>query len=117
MSEFEPPVPKNARKCSISHCIISCRYSISSALPNSDSSSSAARTRRLYALETSGSHVFVARPIEMVRIGLGAKAVFSYCGEMKLLGDEALNGPVAQLDRVADFYSAGCRFESCRDRQ
>jgi hypothetical protein len=27
------------------------------------------------------------------------------------------NGPVAQLDRVADFYSAGCRFESCRDRQ
>ena len=24
--------------------------------------------------------------------------------------------PVAQLDRVADFYSAGCRFESCRDR-
>jgi hypothetical protein len=25
-------------------------------------------------------------------------------------------GPVAQLDRVADFYSAGCRFESCRDR-
>ena len=42
---------------------------------------------------------------------------FLYCGEMKLLGDEALNGPVAQLDRVADFYSAGCRFESCRDRQ
>ena len=27
------------------------------------------------------------------------------------------DGPVAQLDRVADFYSAGCRFESCRDRQ
>lgn len=26
------------------------------------------------------------------------------------------DGPVAQLDRVADFYSAGCRFESCRDR-
>ena len=26
------------------------------------------------------------------------------------------HGPVAQLDRVADFYSAGCRFESCRDR-
>lgn len=36
------------------------------------------------ALETSGSHVFVAGPIEMVRIGLGAKAVFSYCGERKL---------------------------------
>src|SRR5581483_6529934 len=27
------------------------------------------------------------------------------------------NGPIAQLDRVADFYSAGCRFESCWDRQ
>jgi hypothetical protein len=26
------------------------------------------------------------------------------------------DGPVAQPDRVADFYSAGCRFESCRDR-
>src|SRR5262249_4531836 len=28
----------------------------------------------------------------------------------------ASDGPVAQPDRVADFYSAGCRFESCRDR-
>ena len=27
------------------------------------------------------------------------------------------NDPIAQLDRVADFYSAGCRFESCWDRQ
>jgi hypothetical protein len=27
------------------------------------------------------------------------------------------HGPIAQLDRVADFYSAGCRFESCWDRQ
>src|SRR5215813_5287287 len=27
------------------------------------------------------------------------------------------DGPLAQLDRVADFYSAGCRFESCWDRQ
>jgi hypothetical protein len=26
------------------------------------------------------------------------------------------HGPIAQLDRVADFYSAGCRFESCWDR-
>lgn len=30
---------------------------------------------------------------------------------------KAPNGPIAQLDRVADFYSAGCRFESCWDRQ
>ncbi len=29
------------------------------------------------------------------------------------LGNEA---PVAQLDRVADFESEGCRFESCRAR-
>ena len=27
------------------------------------------------------------------------------------------DGPVAQLDRASDFYSEGCRFESCRDRQ
>jgi hypothetical protein len=27
------------------------------------------------------------------------------------------SGPVAQLDRASDFYSEGCRFESCRDRQ
>src|SRR6267378_7896328 len=25
--------------------------------------------------------------------------------------------PIAQLDRVTDFYSVGCRFESCWDRQ
>lgn len=26
------------------------------------------------------------------------------------------DGPIAQLDRVTDFYSVGCRFESCWDR-
>ena len=26
-------------------------------------------------------------------------------------------GPVVQLDRISDFESEGCRFESCRDRQ
>src|SRR6266851_8987062 len=47
-----------------------------------------------------------------VRNGLGGKADFSYwqCYE-------ALDGPIAQLDRVTDFYSVGCRFESCWDRQ
>ena len=30
---------------------------------------------------------------------------------------EGPNGPIAQLDRVTDFYSVGCRFESCWDRQ
>src|SRR5438045_5377648 len=30
---------------------------------------------------------------------------------------KAANGPIAQLDRVTDFYSVGCRFESCWDRQ
>src|SRR6266850_6601967 len=29
----------------------------------------------------------------------------------------AQDGPIAQLDRVTDFYSVGCRFESCWDRQ
>src|SRR6478752_9037524 len=28
----------------------------------------------------------------------------------------AQDGPVAQLDRASDFYSEGCRFDSCRDR-
>src|ERR1700676_428029 len=48
----------------------------------------------------------------MVRNGLGREADFSYwqCYE-------ALDGPIAQLDRVTDFYSVGCRFESCWDRQ
>jgi hypothetical protein len=47
----------------------------------------------------------------MVRNGLGREADFSYwqCYE-------ALDGPIAQLDRVTDFYSVGCRFESCWDR-
>ena len=33
--------------------------------------------------------------------------------KLKALMDFA---PVAQLDRVADFESEGCRFESCRAR-
>src|SRR5476651_238089 len=48
----------------------------------------------------------------MVRFRLGREADFSYwrCYD-------GLNGPIAQLDRVTDFYSVGCRFESCWDRQ
>jgi hypothetical protein len=48
---------------------------------------------------------------ETVRNGLGPEADFSYwqCYE-------GGNGPIAQLDRVTDFYSVGCRFESCWDR-
>ena len=36
----------------------------------------------------------------------------------KLLNTNELRSPapVAQLDRVADFESEGCRFESCRAR-
>ncbi len=30
--------------------------------------------------------------------------------------DTVIQAPVAQLDRVADFESEGCRFESCRAR-
>src|SRR2546430_6296215 len=49
---------------------------------------------------------------ETVRNRLGGKADFSYwqCYEGPV-------GPIAQLDRVTDFYSVGCRFESCWDRQ
>src|SRR5216683_6991938 len=45
-----------------------------------------------------------------VRNGLGGKADFSYwqCYE-------GPDGPIAQLDRVTDFYSVGCRFEPCWD--
>src|SRR5882762_1789341 len=55
---------------------------------------------------------FVAGSRKTVRNGLGGEADFSYwqCYE-------APDGPIAQLDRVTDFYSVGCRFESCWDRQ
>lgn len=47
------------------------------------------------------------------------------CSEQTWLGSgffilavlEDPDGPIAQLDRVTDFYSVGCRFESCWDRQ
>jgi hypothetical protein len=53
----------------------------------------------------------------MVRDGLGEDADFSYwqCYEGPAIGSP--DGPIAQLDRVTDFYSVGCRFESCWDRQ
>ena len=44
-------------------------------------------------------------------MGLGGRADFSYWRCYK-----SANGPIAQLDRVTDFYSVGCRFESCWDR-
>src|ERR1700733_11699777 len=55
---------------------------------------------------------FVVLWRKRVRNGLGPEADFSYwqCYE-------GGNGPIAQLDRVTDFYSVGCRFESCWDRQ
>jgi hypothetical protein len=43
---------------------------------------------------------------------VAGEADFSYWQWYKT-GD----GPIAQLDRVTDFYSVGCRFESCWDRQ
>jgi hypothetical protein len=69
--------------------------------------------------------------------GLGGEADFSYwqCYEDPVLGRQGFRearfsvvgllggpifksyGPIAQLDRVTDFYSVGCRFESCWDRQ
>jgi hypothetical protein len=57
--------------------------------------------------------------------GLGLGADFSYwqCYEDEVFGKLGLkarlssDGPIAQLDRVTDFYSVGCRFESCWDRQ
>ena len=55
---------------------------------------------------------FVAGYWKTVRSGLGAAADFSYWQCYK-----AATGPIAQLDRVTDFYSVGCRFESCWDRQ
>jgi hypothetical protein len=69
--------------------------------------------------------------------GLGGEADFSYwqCYEDPVFGRQGFRevlplkgptfregrlqkyGPIAQLDRVTDFYSVGCRFESCWDRQ
>ena len=45
-------------------------------------------------------------------MGLAGKRIFHIGNAMK-----ASDGPIAQLDRVTDFYSVGCRFESCWDRQ
>jgi hypothetical protein len=59
---------------------------------------------------------FVARPEKMVRNGLGREADFSYWQCYEALVSRSY-GPIAQLDRVTDFYSVGCRFESCWDRQ
>ncbi len=58
--------------------------------------------------------------------GLGGAADFSYWQCYKGQGTSPVpkgpaehrpDGPIAQLDRVTDFYSVGCRFESCWDRQ
>lgn len=52
--------------------------------------------------------------------GLARLRIFHMCNGRRPAGGSRGRpryGPVAQLDRVADFYSAGCRFESCRDRQ
>ena len=38
------------------------------------------------------------------------------CGKLLYYRDLGFLAPVAQLDRVADFESEGCRFESCRAR-
>jgi hypothetical protein len=55
--------------------------------------------------------------LKMVKNRLGGVADFSYwqCYEGRAIGSP--DGPIAQLDRVTDFYSVGCRFESCWDRQ
>jgi hypothetical protein len=55
--------------------------------------------------------------LEMLKNRLGGVADFSYwqCYEDRAIGSP--DGPIAQLDRVTDFYSVGCRFESCWDRQ
>src|ERR1700733_15762839 len=68
---------------------------------------------------------------KMVRKGLGREADFSYwqCYEGPAFGRLGSRkawlsegsvfrsyGPIAQLDRVTDFYFVGCRFESCWDR-
>lgn len=55
--------------------------------------------------------------LEILKRRLGGVADFSYwqCYEDRAIGSP--DGPIAQLDRVTDFYSVGCRFESCWDRQ
>src|SRR5215475_3149938 len=53
----------------------------------------------------------------MVRIVSPKSGFFVFRVLWKTLRLVRPNGPIAQLDRVADFYSAGCRFESCWDRQ
>ena len=59
----------------------------------------------------------VGQPAKMVRNRLGVTADFSYWQCYEGQGGRPQDGPIAQLDRVTDFYSVGCRFESCWDRQ
>src|SRR5882757_7795433 len=58
----------------------------------------------------------VKNSLEGLKNRFGAVADFSYwqCYEGRAIGSP--DGPIAQLDRVTDFYSVGCRFESCWDR-
>src|SRR5690348_15208144 len=60
--------------------------------------------------ERRGARPFTALS-RLVRKRFGGEADFSYCQCYK-----PPSGPIAQLDRVTDFYSVGCRFESCWDR-
>ena len=55
---------------------------------------------------------FVVGTLKRVRMDLAGKRIF-HIGN----GINAPDGPIAQLDRVTDFYSVGCRFESCWDRR
>ena len=48
---------------------------------------------------------------------MAAQRIFHNGSVTRLLHRRKRSGPVAQLDRASDFYSEGCRFESCRDRQ
>ena len=59
----------------------------------------------------------VARGGRQVRPPLAAQRIFHIGSVTRLLHRRKRSGPVAQLDRASDFYSEGCRFESCRDRQ
>ncbi len=52
--------------------------------------------------------------------GLANPRIFHICRDRRPAGldrGRLHDGPVAQLDRASDFYSEGCRFDSCRDRQ
>ena len=77
----------------------------------------AATHPRSVAAADRGVHPAPSPPAAVGGRRVSSFCILAGCGARTRLRSGRSDGPIAQLDRVADFYSAGCRFESCWDRQ